>query len=204
MRKVFCLATVSAVLLVAGCAGAQPTPVGAPSPESSGPSATASPSPTAAVSPVTSPSSRPSDTARSPTKSTKVPATLQFTATKVDGGAFDGANLAGQPALFWFWAPWCPVCRGQIEQVQSIARRYEGKVNVIGVGSLDDVKAISGFAADAPGITHLSDESGAVWRHFEVVQQSSFVLLDDKGAKVYTVGYGGSDDLADRVAAVAG
>jgi hypothetical protein len=37
-----------------------------------------------------------------------------------------------------------------------------------------------------------------------VIQQSSFVLLDDKGAKVYEVGYGGSDDLADRVAAVAG
>ena len=62
----------------------------------------------------------------------------------------------------------------------------------------------SGFAADAPGMTHLSDESGAVWRHFEVVQQSSFVLLDAKGAKVFSVGYGGSDDLADRVAAVAG
>jgi thiol-disulfide isomerase/thioredoxin len=203
MRKVLCLATLSAVLLVAGCGGAQLTPVGAPSPEASGPSATASPSPTAATTPASSPSARPSSEA--PSEAPKeVPATLQFRGIKVDGGEFNGATLAGKPALFWFWAPWCPVCRGQIEQVQTIARKYEGKVNVVGVGSLDDAKAISGFAADAPGITHLSDESGAVWRHFEVVQQSSFVLLDDKGAKVYAVGYGGSDDLADRVAAVAG
>jgi thiol-disulfide isomerase/thioredoxin len=122
----------------------------------------------------------------------------------VDGGEFDGATLVGKPVLLWFWAPWCPVCRGQIEQVQSIARKHEGEVNLVGVGSLDSTKAISGFAADAPGITHLSDESGAVWRHFEVVQQSSFVLLDDKGEVVYEVGYGGSDDLADRVAAVVG
>ena len=42
-----------------------------------------------------------------------------------------------------------------------------------------------------------------MWRHFEVVQQSSFVLLDDKG-EGWSVGYGGSDDLADQVAAVAG
>ena len=43
-----------------------------------------------------------------------------------------------------------------------------------------------------------------MFRHFEVVQQSSFVLLDADGKKGYTVGYGGSDDLADRVADVAG
>ena len=43
-----------------------------------------------------------------------------------------------------------------------------------------------------------------MWRHFEVVQQSSFVLLDARGEVVYEVGYGGSDDLADQVAAVAG
>jgi thiol-disulfide isomerase/thioredoxin len=203
MRKVLCLAMVSAVLLVAGCAGAQPTSVGPPSPTAPSSSATAAPRPSVASSPVTSPSSGRSDTPL-PTTQTKVPATLQFTATKVDGGDFDGAILAGKPVLLWFWAPWCPVCRGQIDQVQRIARDNEGKVNVVGVGSLDGAKAISGFAADAPGMTHLSDESGAVWRHFEVVQQSSFVLLDAKGAKVYSVGYGGSDDLADRVAAVAG
>jgi len=155
-------------------------------------------------SPASPPSARPSSEATLPSTRTDIPATLRFTGTKVDGGDFDGANLAGKPALFWFWAPWCPICKSQVEQVQGIARKHEGKVNVVGVGSQDDAKAISGFASNAPGMTHLSDESGAVWRHFEVVQQSSFVLLDAKGAKVYSVGYGGSDDLADRVAAVAG
>ena len=75
---------------------------------------------------------------------------------------------------------------------------------MIGVGSLADAEAIEGFAADAPGLTHLSDDSGAVFRHFEVVQQSSFVLLDAEGRRSWSVGYGGSDDLADQVAAVAG
>jgi thiol-disulfide isomerase/thioredoxin len=202
MRKVFRLATVGALLLAVGCAGPRaapdPTPTGPPSP-----SASASPSRSVASSPITSSSTQPSGEA--PSDAPKdVPATLQFTGTKVDGGDFNGVTLVGKPVLLWFWAPWCPVCRGQIDQVQRIAHKYEEKVNVVGVGSLDNTKAISGFAADAPGMTHLSDESGAVWRHFEVVQQSSFVLLDAKGAKVFSVGYGGSDDLADRVAAVAG
>ena len=203
MRKVFCVATVGAFLLVVGCAGPQTTPDTPPSGASPSSSATASPSPSLTSSPVTSPSAQPSGEAPSEAP-TEVPATLKFTGSKVDGGDFVGASLAGKPVLFWFWAPWCPVCRGQVDQVQRIASTHEGKVNVVGVGSLDEAKAISGFAANAPGMTHLSDETGAVWRHFEVVQQSSFVLLDAKGTKVYTVGYGGSDDLADRVAAVAG
>jgi thiol-disulfide isomerase/thioredoxin len=201
MRKVFCLATVGVVLLVVGCTGPRPIPDTSPTMASPA-SSTVSASPSAAASPATSPADQPSGgTASDGPKND--PATLQFTGTKVDGGEFNGASLTGKPALFWFWAPWCPVCRSQIDQVQRIASDNEGKVNVVGVGSLDAAKAISGFAADAPGMTHLSDESGAVWRHFEVVQQSSFVLLDAKGAKVYSVGYGGSDDLGKRVAAVA-
>ncbi|MGQ0577191.1 MAG: hypothetical protein ACT4RN_23760 [Pseudonocardia sp.] len=33
------------------------------------------------------------------------PGALDFTTTTVDGAAFDGAALAGTPALLWFWAP---------------------------------------------------------------------------------------------------
>jgi thiol-disulfide isomerase/thioredoxin len=134
-----------------------------------------------------------------------VPETLMFTSTTVDGQPFDGASLAGKPVLLWFWAPWCPTCRSQTGDVQAIARDFAGNVTVVGVGSLDDdAAAIKRFAADASGMTHLHDESGAVFRHFEVVQQSSFVLLDAEGRKAWSVGYGGSDDLADQVAAVAG
>lgn len=34
-----------------------------------------------------------------------VPDALDFTAPLVGGGTFDGADLAGQPVAFWFWAP---------------------------------------------------------------------------------------------------
>jgi thiol-disulfide isomerase/thioredoxin len=133
-----------------------------------------------------------------------VPDTLRFAATTVDGKPFDGASLAGQPTLLWFWAPWCPTCRGQIPQVQELAKTYTGEVQVIGVGSQDDRSAIENFAIEAAGPTHLSDERGEVWKHFGVVEQSSFILLDAGGTKVFSTGYGGSDQLADRVAELAG
>ena len=122
----------------------------------------------------------------------------------MDGKPFDGASLAGQPTLLWFWAPWCPTCRGQIPQVQDITKTYEDQLQVVGVGSLDGESAIRGFADDAAGPTHLTDEQGKVWKHFGVAEQSSFVLLDAAGTKVFSSGYGGTDGLADRVAEVVG
>jgi thiol-disulfide isomerase/thioredoxin len=104
--------------------------------------------------------------------------------------------------LLWFWAPWCPVCRGQISQVEKIASDHKGTLSVVGVGSLDSAGAIRGFAQDTTGVTHLTDESGTVWKHFRVKQQSSFVLLDASGTKVFSSGYGGSNELDDRVADV--
>ena len=190
-----------ALVLLAGCASPAEPEAGSPPASSVAPSVSASET---AATTSAEPSLSESTGSSAPDKKIKVPDTLKFSSTTVDGRAFEGPSLAGQPVLFWFWAPWCPTCRGQIDQVQGIARDFEGKVNVIGVGSLDNAKAIARFADDAPGMTHLSDASGEVFRHFEVVQQSSFVLLDEQGKKAYSVGYGGSKDLADRVAEVAG
>ena len=45
----------------------------------------------------------------------------------------------------------------------------------------------------------LVDEKGSVWRHFDITEQSSFVLLDAQGDEVYRSGYGGGDDLEREV-----
>lgn len=133
-----------------------------------------------------------------------VPATLDFTGTTVSGESFDGATLAGRPTLLWFWAPWCPTCRGQIPQVEGIAADHAGEINVIGIGSLDSAEAIAGFAGDVDDIVHLEDVDGDLWKRFGVTEQSSFVLLDADGTVVFEAGYGGTDDLDAQVDDVLG
>jgi len=133
-----------------------------------------------------------------------VPELLDFTSTTVGGEAFDGASLAGRPVVLWFWAPWCPTCRGQVPQVQDLAGTYGDEVAVVGVGSLDSAEAIAEFAGDAGGITHLEDVDGVLWQRFGVTEQSSFVVLDADGEVAFEAGYGGEDDLAAEVEAVLG
>ncbi len=128
---------------------------------------------------------------------------LNFSAVTTSGAAFEGESLTGKPAVLWFWAPWCPTCRAQASGVEKLAQQYGDQVNVVGVGGLDEAAAIKGFADSVPGITQLTDPDGAVWRHFGVTAQSTYLVLDADGGTVAS-GYLDDDELARIVAGLAG
>jgi thiol-disulfide isomerase/thioredoxin len=195
MRRLAQAIVAPLAVLLAACGGEATTSADAPASSSS------------PESPVDSPGESPSDSGAadgSEQPDATVPELLDFTSTTVAGEEFDGASLAGSPAVLWFWAPWCPTCRGQVPQVEELARTYGDEVAVVGIGSLDSAEAIAGFAGDVEGITHLEDVDGVLWRRFGVTEQSSFVVLDADGEVAFEAGYGGEDDLAAQVEAVLG
>jgi thiol-disulfide isomerase/thioredoxin len=128
---------------------------------------------------------------------------LEFTATTLDGKAFEGRSLAGKPAMLWFWAPWCPVCLQQAPGVRAAAERYGDRVSIVGVAGLDTAGAMPEFVrlAKIESITNLSDEPGLVWKHFGITAQSTFVLIDASG---HVTGHGtlDADEIPDKVAAL--
>ncbi|WP_053206100.1 redoxin family protein [Jiangella muralis] len=153
------------VVLLAGCGAAEvDEPEAAPS---SSPSATPSPTPTP-----------------TPTPAVVVPEELDFTAATVGGGTFDGASLAGRPAVLWFWAPWCPVCQREAPLIAGLAADYEGRVAFVGVAGLSgDLAAMEEFIADGgvDAITHIDDRDGAVYSRFGVTQQYDLGLVSADG-----------------------
>ena len=128
---------------------------------------------------------------------------LKFTGQDINGAPYDGEQLAGKPTVLWFWAPWCPTCRAQAGIVASLATEYAGRVNVIGVGGLADSADIRDFARQVDGPTHLVDEEGAIWRHFNVTAQSTYVVLDADGV-VVSEGYLDDDALSAQVSELVG
>ncbi|MEV4135209.1 redoxin family protein [Dactylosporangium sp. NPDC049742] len=179
-------AALAVLAVAAGCADG--TSTGAAGPGS--PSASA-PAVTGAAAPATSGATA------------AAPPTLTFTARTVGGADFNGAALAGKPAVLWFWAPWCPTCAGQAKGVKATAEQLAGKVNVVGVGGLDDEPAMRRFITEwkLDAVPHLSDEAGTVWKKFGVTSQSTFVLLDSRGTVVHK-GVLRGDDLPGRAAAL--
>ncbi|MGS2615905.1 redoxin domain-containing protein [Micromonospora sp. LZ34] len=135
----------------------------------------------------------------------RVPDTLAFTATTLDGTAFSGGALAGRPVVLWFWAPWCATCASQAWTVAEVAPKYRDTVPIVGVAGLGEQRAMRDFVTEfeLAGTPQLDDRAGALWRRFEVVEQSTFVIIDRDG-KVVHQGFLDGEDLIRRVAALAG
>ncbi|NJP32903.1 TlpA family protein disulfide reductase [Micromonospora thermarum] len=183
---------VAALLGTAACGGDGATTaatgdVASPTPAAATPAATGSPSAASA----------------SPRPAT-VPETLRFTAKTLDGAAFDAAALAGKPVVLWFWAPWCATCASQAWTVAEVAPRYRDTVPVVGVAGLGQQKAMKDFVTEfeLAGVPQLDDRAGALWRRFEVAEQSTFVILDHTGRVIHQ-GFLDGEDLTRRLASLA-
>ena len=122
--------------------------------------------------------------ASSPGAAQGVPDQLRFTATTVDGTSFSGASLAGQRAVLWFWAPWCPNCRAESGQVAAAAAAHQGSVTFVGVAALDELPAMQSFVATygMGGFTHLADLDGSIWQRFGVTQQPAYAFISADGS----------------------
>ncbi|WBB54407.1 redoxin family protein [Verrucosispora sp. WMMD573] len=173
-------ALLAAVLATAGC-GTGPDAEAAPQ---AGGSASASSPSTGSVSPV--------------------PDTLRFTGTTLDGVAFDAATLAGRPVVLWFWAPWCATCASQAWTIAEIEPGFRETVPIIGVAGLGERKAMTDFVTEFElgPMPQIEDHAGAIWRRFEVVEQSTFVIIDRDGRIIHQ-GWLDGEDLTRRVTALA-
>ncbi|MFD0776693.1 redoxin domain-containing protein, partial [Streptomonospora algeriensis] len=130
------------------------------------------------------------------------PDALDFTAPALGGGEIDGAALHGEPVVLWFWAPWCPVCRGEAPSVAETAERYEGEVEFIGVAGQGEVDAMEEFVASTgtDGMRHIVDADGSIWSGFEVTTQPSFSFLRPSGTFLTYTGTMSEQEIDDRIA----
>ncbi len=170
MRKL-CLSLIAAALVLSACGR------GAEDPAGSAPAA-----PTTATS-ASAPSPNGEVTASG--SAADVPAVLRFTGTTLDGKAFDGAGLAGSRVVFWFWAPWCPKCQAEGPAVAETAKKYGEKVRFVGIAGLDKGKDQMNRFVDRTGTTglvQLDDRTGALYQHFKVTSQSSYLFVSPDGS----------------------
>ncbi|WP_223165653.1 redoxin domain-containing protein [Lentzea indica] len=179
------IATGSAVLvmLLAACGAGEPGPVSQP------PSAT-SPSATSTVASPTSTSSP-----------ANVPDQLKFTAKTVDGAEISGADLAGKPAVLWFWAPWCPKCQREAPGMAAAAKDLGGKVTFLGAAALDEVPAMQQFVQryDLKSFQHVADVDSAVWKRFGVTAQPAYAFVDTTGKVEVVASQLSEQDLRQRL-----
>lgn len=101
------------------------------------------------------------------------------------------------PVLIEFWATWCPNCKQLEPAMHAVAKKYAGKIRLLGVAvsvnqSVERVKAYA--ERHQLPLEVLFDRRGYASDAYEVPATSYVVVVDGKGTVVYT-GVGGDQDL---------
>jgi len=178
-------ALAAAALILSACSAGDDTEAAPASSPTAAVEETPEPTPTTTP----TPTPEPAQTEEPPTETAEpepveVPAALAFSATTVDGQPFDGATIAGQDAVLYFWAPWCTVCRAEAPELPGVASEFEGEATFYGVAGLSpDVAAMQGFVNDTgtQSLTHIADTDGTIYTGFGVSSQTTFAFVNDDG-----------------------
>ncbi|MFC4629909.1 redoxin domain-containing protein [Promicromonospora alba] len=100
---------------------------------------------------------------------------LDFTATTASGDTFEGADLAGSPAVVLFWSEMCDTC----DETAAALADAEG-VELLSVAGADS-DPMEDPLADVDGVVQLEDGMGDLAAHFGVMADGDVVLIDDQG-----------------------
>jgi thiol-disulfide isomerase/thioredoxin len=116
---------------------------------------------------------------------------LTFTAKTVEGKNFSSKVLANKkPTVFWFWAPWCAICKNESANLVAAAKQYKGRVNFVGIGALGNQAEMQEFVTHTGTslFTNLNDADGKLWNRFGVIIQPTLIFVDAKGKITSKVG----------------
>lgn len=130
---------------------------------------------------------------------------LTFTAKTVEGKKYSSKVLANKkPTVFWFWAPWCAICKNESANLVAAAEQYKGKVNFVGIGALGNQAEMQEFVTHTGTslFTNLNDADGKLWNRFGVIIQPTLIFVDAKGKITSKVGPSDEEFLQKKLVAL--
>lgn len=110
----------------------------------------------------------------------------QVNLTLIDGSKYTFPN--DKPILVHFWATWCPVCKIEASNIQTIASKYEVLTIAVKSGSNDSIQAYMNDK-DLSYKVH-NDNDGFLAQKYKVPAYPTTFIYNKKGELVFSeVGY---------------
>lgn len=102
--------------------------------------------------------------------------------------AYSSKDYVNRPLLIHFWATWCPTCKLESGNIQSLSEHYD--VITIAVKSGDD-KAVNAYLKEHDlDFKVINDQEGHLSAQFQVSAFPTSFIYDKKGKLAFTeVGY---------------
>ncbi|MEA1953742.1 MAG: protein disulfide oxidoreductase [Campylobacterota bacterium] len=128
-------------------------------------------------------------------ESNKLP---KMAVTLLSNTYFSTAEEKGKPIVIHFWATWCPTCKLEAANIQSVSEQYT--VLTIAVQSGDDSKLEAYMRDKSLDFNVLNDSDGSWSKKFKVEAFPTTFIYDGKGELQFTeVGYTTTAGLLARL-----
>lgn len=90
------------------------------------------------------------------------PAAENFSATSLEGAAFDLAEMKGKVVLLTFWSTKCPICAAETPKLNALAESYKNK-NVVFLGlTMENANKVEAHLRKKPFNFHIIPNSFGV------------------------------------------
>jgi thiol-disulfide isomerase/thioredoxin len=122
-----------------------------------------------------------------PSRRTAAPA---VTGTTLDGKSYDLASQKGHVVVINFWAEWCPPCRAEAADLESVYQSTKDSgVEFVGVDIRDDKSKAQAFAGEKSTYPSIFDPAGRVSLDFRDVPPQTLpaTLIIDKDGRIAVV-----------------
>ena len=111
-----------------------------------------------------------------------------FTLDGVGGWPTRLRSLRGRAVWLNFWATWCPWCRREMPGMETLSKRFRGRLVVVGIDERESASTLREYL-DARGITYrvLLDRTGRVGTRYDVagLPVSVFIAPDGRITTYY-------------------
>lgn len=120
---------------------------------------------------------------------------------KIEAQLLNGTQFKveeGKPLVLHFWATWCPTCKVEAPNIESVSKKYNVLTVAVSSGSDEKVKAY--MQEHALTFNVLNDVEGTWAKQFKVEAYPTTFIYDAKGELRFTeVGYTTTAGLLGRL-----
>lgn len=123
---------------------------------------------------------------------------------KIEAQLVDGSTFKveeGKPLLLYYWAVWCPACKLEASNIQSVSQKYNVLTIAVNSGSDEKVKAY--MQENGLNFKVLNDTDGTWAKQFKIEAYPTIFIYDGKGELRFTeVGYTSTAGLLARMSMI--
>ena len=122
----------------------------------------------------------------------------QFNALMIDGKKFNAKEYEGKPILIHLWATWCPVCKVEAPNIQTLSEYYNVVTIAVKSGSDEEIQTFMNEGGYNYKV--INDEEGAWAKIYSVsAYPTTFVYSSEGHISFSEVGYTSTVGLIFRM-----